>query len=86
MNFLDLKNAIQTRVGTTYFNLWTIGTTNDCSTRKEELETEHKDCRFWEDYEADNDAVARCVQEYFQRKGMRTDRIDEQESKYIYVF
>ena len=86
MNFFDLTSAVDKRIGSTPPCLWTIGATSDYVKIREDLISEHEDCKCWSDWEADNEKIALSVVEHFRNNGLRYKPNGEANSKYVYLF
>lgn len=86
MNEAELKAAIEARIGSTQCSIWTIGITDDPSRRKSEHEAEGKDVKYWRDWKADTETVARNVEAYFIDKGMKGSTGGGERPTYVYVF
>jgi len=86
MDFSELKSAVENRIGSTSCCLWTIGATSDYAKSKDNLISEHEDCKCWVDWEADDESVAHSVVEHFRHRGLRCKTNGEADSKYVYLF
>ncbi len=78
--------AVNQRIGSTSLDIWYIGVTNDCTRRKGEHEAEGKSCKYWRDWEADTEKIARDVETYFISKGMKGGIGGGEHPTYVYVF
>ncbi len=72
--------------GITNFSLWYIGITEDLVRRKAEHESEGKDTKFWKEWEADTETIARNVENYFLNKGMKGGTGGAGHPTYVYIF
>lgn len=84
MNESELKTAIA--LGITDYKIWTIGITEDPKRRKDEHEAEGKDVKYWHDWKADTEAIARSVEAYFLDKGMKGSTGGGDHPTYVYRF
>lgn len=86
MNESELKSAIQTKISSTPYSIWTIGITDDPTRRRSEHEAEGKSCTYWRDWKADTETIARSVEAYFISKGMNGGTGGGDHPTYVYVF
>jgi len=63
----DIKAAIEKIVGDRRINVWTVGTTDNIDLRREA----HGRPTIWHYWHADNEQIAKNVEEYFKGKGMK---------------
>jgi hypothetical protein len=80
MNERDLINAIEAKA--THYSAWTIGITNDPQRRR----GEHGNPKIWYHWKADSERIARNVEEYFIKKGMKGATGGGERSIYVYIF
>ena len=78
----DIKIAIERVRGNTRYSSWTIGITDDPERRK----GEHKNPKYWHDWRADTETIARNVEEHFIEKGMNGDVGGGESPNYVYIF
>jgi hypothetical protein len=86
MNESELKAAIQRKVGSTRYGIWTVGITDDPARRKREHEDEGKSCTYWSHWKADTETIARDIESYFINKGMKGGTGGGEHPTYVYVF
>jgi hypothetical protein len=84
MNESDLIAAIQ--VGISNFNLWTIGITDDPERRKTEHKSKGQNVTYWKDWKADSETIARNVESYFLKKGMKGGSGGGDHPTFVYIF
>jgi len=85
MNASQIITAIEQRVASAKeknYSIWTIGITADPERRK----NEHDNPKYWMQWEADSEAIARNVEKYFLDKGMRGDTGGGEHPTYVYIF
>lgn len=82
MNADSLKRAVERHRGETPYSKWTVGITEDHHRRKKE----HGNPPSWDWWPADNEKVAREVETYFLKKGMKGDTGGGNTPKIIYMF
>ena len=81
----EIKNAIEQRVQsaeTKKYSIWTIGVTDDPDRRK----IEHGDPKYWMQWRADTETIARNVEKYFIEKGMNGATGGGEHPNYVYIF
>lgn len=83
MNESEIKNAIGAKDD---YKIYTIGITDDPDRRKSEHENDGKNVKFWKQWEADSETVARNVEKYFLDKGMKGGTGGDTRGKHVYVF
>lgn len=86
MNESDIKSAIERVVGTTSYSSWIIGITNDPVRRRKEHDDEGENTKYWHDWKADSETIARNVEKYFQDKGMKGSTGGGEHPTYVYIF
>jgi hypothetical protein len=86
MDKAGLVAAIEARKGTSSYSAWTIGITDDTERRKGEHESEGKDVKYWTDWEADSESIARDVEDYFLKKGMKGGGGGGKSPDHVYIF
>jgi len=86
MNESKLKSAIEAKKGSSQYSIWTIGITDDPKRRRDEHEAEGKNVKYWSDWEADTETIARNVEAYFIDKGMKGGTVGGEHPTYVYVF
>jgi len=80
-----IKQAIEKRVTSAKkvnYSAWTIGITDNPNRRKEE----HNNPKFWMQWGADTETIARNVEKYFLDKGMKGDTGGGKSPNYVYIF
>ncbi len=74
-------------IGITTFSHWTIGITDDPTRRKSEHDSKGEDTKYWRDWKADSETIARNVESYFLNKGMKGGTGgDVGHPTYVYIF
>ena len=86
MSESDLKAAIERKRGTTSYDIWTIGITNDPERRKNEHKNEGRSVTHWSHWKANSETIARNVEKYFLDKGMKGGGGGGENPRYVYVF
>ncbi len=86
MNESGLKSAIEAKKGLSSYSSWTIGITDYPKRRRDEHEAEGKNVKYWSDWNADNETIARNVEAYFIDKGMNGGTGGGEHPTYVYVF
>lgn len=80
-----IKAAIEKRVKSTKsekYSIWTIGITDDPDRRK----SEHGNPKYWMQWNADSETIARNVEKYFLNKGMKGAGGGGGTADYVYIF
>jgi len=80
----ELIQAIS--LGRTNYRLWTIGITDDPKRRRPEHDARGEDTKYWTDWKADTEAIARNVEKYFLDRGMKGSTGGGEHPTYVYVF
>lgn len=75
-----IKAAIEKIVST--YSLWTIGVTDDPTSRR----NEHGNPASWHQWDADTETIARNVEAYFLDKGMKGGAGGGGGADYVYIF
>jgi len=65
-----------------YYEIWTIGITDDPDRRKKE----HGDPKNWHQWEADTEEIARNVEKHFIVKGMQGASGGGDTPNFVYIF
>ena len=81
----DIIAAIENRVRTAKtekYSLWTIGVTDNPSTRK----SQHDNPKYWMQWNADSEQDAREIEAYFVKKGMKGGTGGKGGADYVYIF
>ena len=86
MNESDIKSAIERTIGSTQYSIWTVGITDDLVRRKGEHETAGENVKYWHDWKADTETIARSVESYFIDKGMKGGAGGGDHPTYVYIF
>ena len=77
----EIKSAIEQIVNKKY-SIWTIGITDGPDRRK----TEHGNPKYWHQWRADTETIARNVEKYFLDKGMKGNTGGGEHPNYVYIF
>ena len=77
---------IETQRGQSPYAYWTIGITDNPTSRRGEHDKEGKNTKYWHDWKADSEIVARRVEEWFLRKRMKGGTSGETQLIYVYIF
>ena len=77
----EILSAIEQIVGKKY-SIWTIGITDDPDRRR----IEHDNPKFWHQWRADTETIARNVEKYFLDKGMKVSPGGGESPNYVYIF
>lgn len=75
-----IKAAIE-KIVTTY-SAWTIGVTDNPDRRR----GQHDNPKYWHQWDADTETIARDVEKYFLNKGMKGDIGGGGSADYVYIF
>jgi len=89
MNESEIIQAIEKRVMSTEskkYSIWTIGITDDTERRKVEHDNAGDDTKYWMDWKADTETIARNVEKYFLAKGMKGGTGGGEHPTYVYIF
>jgi hypothetical protein len=86
MNEAELRAAVERKKGSSTYDIWYIGITDDCARRKGEHEGEGKSCTYWSDWKADSEAIARSVEAFFLDKGMKGGTGGGTHPTFVYMF
>jgi hypothetical protein len=90
MNESDLRNAIDAKVNaakTPDYTAWTIGVTDNPERRKAEHDAEGKNTKYWKDWKADSETIARNVEQYFlDKKKMKGGTGGGDNPTFVYIF
>ena len=81
----SIIEAIKNKVGTTQYEIWRIGLTNDPKKRKEDW----KNPGYWTQWDADSLSDAQDIETFFIRKGMKGGTggdLSARSTTYVYVF
>jgi hypothetical protein len=73
-------------LGKTKYEIWTIGITDDPERRKSEHEAQDENVKYWKDWKADTETIARNVEKYFLDKGMKGSTGGGEHPTYVYIF
>jgi hypothetical protein len=85
MNASQIVAAIEQRVASAKdkrYSIWTIGITADPERRK----NEHGNPKYWMQWQADSEGIARDIEKYFLDKGMKGDTGGGENPTYVYIF
>jgi hypothetical protein len=80
----EIKEQIQQSVSD--YKMWTIGITDDPVRRKVEHDGKGENTKFWKDWKADTETIARNVEAYFLDKGMKGGTGGGDHPTYVYIF
>ena len=86
MNESELKSAIEVKIDSSSYSIWTIGITDDPKRRRDEHEAEGKNVKYWSAWKADTETIARNVEAHFLDKGMEGGTGGGEHPTYVYVF
>jgi len=78
----EIESEMERVVAGTSYPRWTIGVTDDPDRRG----TEHESPRFWRQWKADTEAIARSVEKYFLGKGMKGAPSSGEHPNYVYIY
>jgi len=81
VNESEIKGAIE-RIVSGKYSSWTIGITDDPDRRR----TEHSNPKYWHQWRADTETIARNVEKYFTEKGMNGATGGGEHPNYVYIF
>jgi hypothetical protein len=82
----EIIEAIQHKIGSTDPKIWTIGITDDPERRKTEHDGRGENTKYWKDWKADTETIARNVEQHFLGKGMKGGPGGGERPTYVYVF
>ena len=77
----EIIRAIE-RIVQKNYKAWRIGITDDPESRKKH----HGNPRYWHDWRADTEAMARRVEKHFINKGMKGGVGGGESPNYVYIF
>lgn len=86
MNESELNSAIEAKIVSTEYSIWTIGITDDPKRRRDEHEAEGETIAYWSDWKADTETITRNVEAHFLDKGMKGGTGGGEHPTYVYVF
>jgi hypothetical protein len=86
MNKTEIITAIENRRGSTSYTSWTIGVTDDPSTRKAQHESEGSNVSCWTQWITGSEKEGREVEKYFLDKGMKGGTGGGGYAGYVYIF
>ncbi len=81
MSEQEIIAAIEQRVGSK-ISIWTIGITDNPERRKKE----HGDPKYWMQWRADSEIIARNVEKHFLEKEMKGGGGGGDNPNYVYIF
>ena len=61
----EIRQAIEQKIGDTDCKIWTVGITDDPARRKSEHDAQGEDTKYWKDWKADTETIARNVEKHF---------------------
>lgn len=82
----SIKDAIERKRGSSSYNVWSIGITNDPERRRAEHNAEGRNTQYWSHWSADSETIARSVERYFLDKGMKGGGGGGLNPRWVYVF
>jgi len=82
----EIRLAIEQKVGSTDYKIWTIGITDDPERRKTEHDAKGESTTYWKDWKADTETIARNVETLFLSRGMKGGTGGGDHPTYVYVF
>lgn len=82
----EIVQAIEQKIGSTGYKIWTVGITDDPKRRKTEHDTKGDSTTYWKDWKADSETVARNVEKHFLDRGMKGSTGGGEHPTYVYVF
>ncbi len=86
----DIMQAIESKRGTTDYNIWRIGLTHDIAERKSYWkETEKQNVNYWKDWQTDSLSDTQDIESHFINKGMKGGTggdLSSRKTVYVYVF
>ncbi len=68
------------------YRYWTIGVTDNTSQRKSQHDSNDKNTKFWQHWNADSEEDARDIEKHFLDKGMKGDTGGGGRADYVYIF
>ncbi|MCK4352566.1 hypothetical protein KAW65_04070 [candidate division WOR-3 bacterium] len=77
----NIMSAIKSHIGTAYSS-WTIGVTD----RPDERKQEHGNPKYWHQWDASTEAVARRIEKYFLDKDCKGAGGGRGEANWVYIF
>jgi len=86
MSESEIKSAIERKVGSSGYSIWTIGITDNPSERREAHKNAGENIAYWSEWKADSETVARNVEKYFLGKKMKGGSGGGKNPTYVYVF
>lgn len=81
----EIIQEIENRVASSQkkdYSIWTIGITEDPEQRKEQ----HGNPKYWMNWKADSETIARDVEKYFIDKGMKGGTGGGDRPTFVYIF
>lgn len=82
----EIIEAIKIKIGKTYPSIWTIGTTDDPDTHKQQHLNKRNMVKYWAHYKTDSQTTGLAVEQYFLDKGMKGRPNTQGNAGYVYVF
>jgi len=86
MNYIEIVKAINDKVGSSSYSIWTIGVTDYPNTRKTQHESDSENVKQWSQWKTDSEKVGRDVEKHFLDLGMEGGSGGGGEAGYVYVF
>jgi len=82
----EIMAAIEQKVGNTKYDIWTVGITDDPQRRRTEHDGKGDNTKYWKDWGADTETIAKDVEKYFLAKGMNGGPGGSEHPSHVYVF
>ena len=86
MDEKELKIEVEKQRGQSPYYYWFIGITDEPEHKKSKYETEGKNVKYWHNWMADTELIARSVEQWFHDKGMKGGTGGGKHSTYVYIF
>ena len=82
MNESEIESEIERTIAGSSYPRWTIGVTDDPDRRG----TEHESPRFWHQWKADTETIARNIEKHFSNKGMKGTPSSGEHPNYVLIY
>lgn len=86
MSYDEIVKAIDSKVSSTGYSIWTIGVTDDPDKRKEEYKYNNESVTYWKEWKTDSEKVGRDVEKHFLDLKMKGGTGGGGKAGYVYVF
>ncbi len=86
MNYENIVKAINNKVGSSNYSIWTIGVTDDPDKRKQEHQDAKENVTYWSQWKTDSEDVGRDVEKHFLDLKMKGGTGGGGRAGYVYVF